>query len=268
MGVSPAIFESAGQRSEHYVPGVYGRSLNISSPTGISAGNLCILGKSNGGEPYKLLEFGSIADAQQVLVGGELLDAVGYAFSASNTYVPQRVFAMRVNNGTQASLTLKNNDTDYLLLKSWDWGVHTNQLRLMLSEGTISNSKKLSVIYKGESESVDNIIKPVLSIQYYGDGENAGVSINANSISMSAMSIPEQEETAEEIDSVYLSFSDYDTLESLVAYINNTDVWQATIIGDNAELSSIKLDTVTRETVTETGLTLYSNFDALITALK
>ena len=30
MGVSPAIFESGGQRSEHYVPGVYGRSFNMS----------------------------------------------------------------------------------------------------------------------------------------------------------------------------------------------------------------------------------------------
>ena len=78
MGVSPAIFESAGQRSEHYVPGVYGRSFNVSSPSGISAGNLCIMGKSNGGEPYKMLEFGSLADAKQALVGGELLDAIAY----------------------------------------------------------------------------------------------------------------------------------------------------------------------------------------------
>ena len=76
MGVSPAIFESGGQRSEHVVPGVYGRSFNVSSPSGILAGNLCILGKSNGGEPYKMLEFGSLSDAQEVLVGGELLDAI------------------------------------------------------------------------------------------------------------------------------------------------------------------------------------------------
>ena len=88
MGVSPAIFESGGQRSEHYVPGVYSRSFNVSSPSGVSAGNLCILGKSNGGKPFTLLEFDGLASAQETLVGGELLDAVGYAFSASNTYVP------------------------------------------------------------------------------------------------------------------------------------------------------------------------------------
>ena len=107
MGVGPAIFESAGQRAEVYVPGAYSRSSNISSPSGISAGNLCILGKSNGGEPFKMLEFGSLSDAQQTLVGGELLDAIAHAFSASNTYIPQKVYAMRVNDGTQASITLK-----------------------------------------------------------------------------------------------------------------------------------------------------------------
>ena len=145
MGVSPAIFESAGQRSEHYVPGVYGRSFNLSSPSGISAGNLCILGKSNGGEPYKMLEFGSVADAQQALVGGELLDAVANAFSGSNTFVPQRVFAMRVNDGTQSSVTLKTGATDLMTLKSWDWGVHTNQLKIMIANGTLENSKKVTV---------------------------------------------------------------------------------------------------------------------------
>ena len=154
MGVSPAIFESAGQRSEHWVPGVYGRSFNISSPSGISAGNLCILGKSSGGEPFKMLEFGSVADAQQALVGGELLDAVGYAFSASNTYIPQKVFAMRVNDGTQSSVTLKSGVTDLLLVKSWDWGVHTNQLKMMITDGSAAGSKKISVAYKNKSEVI------------------------------------------------------------------------------------------------------------------
>jgi hypothetical protein len=126
MGVSPAIFESGGQRSEHYVPGVYGRSFNVSSPSGISAGNLCILGKSSGGEPYKMIELSGLADAKETLVGGELLDAIGHAFSASNTYIPQKVYAMRVNDGTQSETTLVNGVTDLLKLKSWDWGVHTN----------------------------------------------------------------------------------------------------------------------------------------------
>lgn len=64
MGVSPAIFESAGQRTEHFIPGSYSRSDNVSSPSGVSAGNFCILGTSIGGEPLKLLSFGNISDAK------------------------------------------------------------------------------------------------------------------------------------------------------------------------------------------------------------
>ena len=84
MGVSAAIFESAGKRTEHYVPGVYSRSNNVTSPSGVSAGNLCILGSSAGGKPQALLEFGSLADAQNVLGSGELLNGIAYAFNGSN----------------------------------------------------------------------------------------------------------------------------------------------------------------------------------------
>ena len=268
MGVSPAIFESAGQRSEHYVPGVYGRSFNISSPTGVSAGNLCLLGKSNGGEPFKMLEFGSLADAQQALVGGELLDAVGYVFTASNTYIPQRVFAMRVNDGTQSSLTLKTGATDLFLVKSWDWGVHTNQLKMMITSGTATNSKKISVVYKNKSEVIDNIVNAAMSVNYYGDGQNPTVQDSATSISFAAETIPEQEEDPEPTDLLTVNFEDFDTLESLVAYINNSDTWQAAVVGNNADLASVKLDTIGSTSIGETGLTLYANSDAFLSALK
>ncbi|MBO7518885.1 MAG: hypothetical protein J6T31_07220 [Methanobrevibacter sp.] len=268
MGVSPAIFESAGQRSEHWVPGVYGRSFNISSPSGISAGNLCIMGKSNGGEPCKMLEFGSLADAQQALVGGELLDAVGYAFSASNTYIPQKVFAMRVNDGTQSSVTLKSSVTDLLLVKSWDWGVHTNQLKMMITDGSAAGSKKISVAYKNKSEVVDNIVNAALSVNYYGDGQNPTVQVTTSSISFAAETVPVAEEDPEPTDLLTVSFADFDTLEALVAYINNSDTWQAVVIGNNAELKSIKLDTISTTAIGDTGLTLYANFDAFLTTLR
>ena len=268
MGVSPAIFESAGQRSEHWVPGVYGRSFNISSPSGVSAGNLCILGKSNGGEPYKKLEFSSLADAKQALVGGELLDAIGYAFGASSTYIPQKVYAMRVNNGTQSSVTLKTGATDLLLVKSWDWGVHTNQLKMMVTDGTLSNSKKIRVAYKDKETVIDNIINAVMSVNYYGDGQNPTVQVSADKISFAAETVPGEGEDPEPTDLLTINFADFDTIDALVAYINNSDTWQGATIGNNAELKSVKLDTISTTPIGETGLTLYSNFDSFLTALK
>lgn len=270
MGVSPAIFESAGQRSEHYVPGVYGRSFNVSSPSGTSAGNLCILGKSNGGEPYKMLEFGGLADAQETLVGGELLDAIAYAFSGSNTYVPQKVYAMRVNNGTQSSVTLKTGVTDLLTLKSWDWGVHTNQLKVLIADGTIAGSKKITLGYKDKTESVDDIINAALEVNYLGEGVTPTVTIGTDSITLGAMTDVEAPDTPEPTDVLTVSFADFDTLEALVTRINEdvSEAWGLNIVGNNGNLKSVKLDTVTSVAVEETGTTLYANFDAFVTAVS
>ena len=270
MGVSPAIFESAGQRSEHYVPGVYGRSFNVSSPSGTSAGNLCILGKSNGGEPYKMLEFGGLADAQETLVGGELLDAIAYAFSGSNTYVPQKVYAMRVNNGTQSSVTLKTGVTDLLTLKSWDWGVHTNQLKVLIADGTIAGSKKITLGYKEKTESVDNIINAALDVTYLGEGVTPTVTVGTDSITLGAMTDVEAPDTPEPTDVITVSFADFDTLDALITRINEdvSEAWGVNIVGNNSSLKSNKLDTVTNVAIEETGTILYANFDAFVTAIS
>ena len=266
--MQPAIFESGGQRSEHYVPGVYGRSFNVSSPSGISAGNLCILGKANGSEPYKMLEFGSLSDAQEVLVGGELLDAVAHAFSASNTFIPQKVYTMRVNNGTQSEVTLQSGATDLLKLKSWDWGVHTNQLKIMIGDGTTTGSKKISLAYKDKVEVADNIINAALSVVYLGDADTPTVTVGKDSISFAAV-IPDGEEGAgDPTDTLTVNFADFDTLDALATYIYDSGIWDASVIGNNAELKSVKLDTVTSAAVAETGTTLYANFDAFITAIS
>lgn len=268
MGVSPAIFESAGQRSEHYVPGVYGRSFNVSSPSGISAGNLVLMGKSNGGEPFKMLEFGSLADAQQALVGGELLDAIGYAFSGSNTFVPSKVYAMRVNNGTQSSVTLKSGATDLLTLKSWDWGVHTNQLKILIANGTIANSKKITLAYKDKTEVVDNIVNAALEVNYLGDGVSPTVSVGTDSISFGAMTDVEEPDTPEPVDTLTVSFADFDTLDALVAYVNEGDAWYLNVVGNNDSMKSVNLDTVTNAAVSESGTTLYANFVSFLEAIS
>ena len=267
-GISPAIFESGGQRSEHYVPGVYGRSFNVSSPSGISAGNLCILGKSNGGEPYKMHEFGSVSEAQQVLVGGELLEAVAAAFSASSTFIPQKVYAMPVNNSTRSSVTLKVGATDLLKAKSWNWGIQVNQLKILVDAGSVANSKKISLVFKDQTEVADNIINAVMQADYYGDGQNPRVTITKTAITLVAETIPEQEEDPEPMDSVTANFEDFETLDALVNYINNSGVWQTSVIGNNAETPSNALDTIGSYDIGETGITLYANFVAFVDALK
>lgn len=258
MGVSPAIFESGGRRTEHYIPGVYSRSNTVSNPSGVNASNHVVLGKSTGGKPFELLGFASLADAKNVLVGGELLNAIAYAFNGSDTYIPQTVYAMRVNDGKQSELTLKSGgSTPILKLTSWDWGFHTNQLKLWLQEGTEEGSKKLTIAYKDDESTVDNIIRPSISLTYTGEGSTPTASVTATGIELAAG----------EVDVFSFNFEDYSTLESLVSRINDTGVYVASLLDTTLNTPSVELDTVSSVSITENA-TLYSNLSALIKVLK
>lgn len=264
MGVSAAVFESAGKRTEHYVPGVYSRQSNVTSPGGISAGNLCILGEAQGGKPLELLEFGTLAEAKLALGGGSLLKGVAYAFNGSKEYIPQKVFAVRVNGSTQAELVMKAGDTDLLKIKAWDYGSHTNQLKMWVKNGSATGSRTITTVYKDESNTTDDIIQPSISIVYSGDGSNPTVSIGKESLILSHTVGEGANARTEEIN---ISFDEYSTLATLVAKINDTGLFSATTIDSNAQASSANLDTVAGESVS-TQKTFYSNFAAFIASLK
>jgi hypothetical protein len=49
MGVDAVAFQSAGQRTEHYIPGTYSRTNYVkNSGGGVSANNAIIIGESRG----------------------------------------------------------------------------------------------------------------------------------------------------------------------------------------------------------------------------
>ena len=259
MGVSAAVFESAGKRTEHYIPGVYSRSNNVTSASGVSSGNLCIMGKSTGGTPLELLEFSSISEAKNTLLSGNLLEGVAYAFNGSNDYVPQKVYAMRVNGGVQGTLTLSSGSTESIKLTAWDYGSHTNQLKLKIETGTIENSKKFTLVYKSTTKTVDNIIKK--SIQVYGGGTNPTVTIGEDSMILSTTD--DDSETVTET----LSFEEFPTISELVAKINDSEYFTATQLDSDDDALSSELDTVTSVAISE-GLILYSNFVAFVDELE
>lgn len=259
--VSAAIFESAGQRTEHFVPGSYSRSSNVTSPSGVSAGNLVIIGESSGGEPNKLLSFSSLADAKDILKGGSLLNGIAYAFNGSATYTPQRVFAMRVNKGTKANITLQANGSDLIKVNAWDWGSHTNQVKMWVRNGTMSGSKKLSVGYKNDVKEIDNIILPSLSIIYVGEGETPTVTITTSGISAKAIS------GEEDVDVFSTTWENCNTLAELVTMLNDTGVYVASLIDTNADVLTNELDTCSNVDITDEVI-FYSNYQAFINALS
>lgn len=263
MGVSPANFTSAGATSQHLIPGAYSRRNNVGAGSGVSKGNLVILGASMGGKPLSLLKFSDVADAKEGLVSGDLLEAVAHAFNGSTQYVPQKVFAMRVNNGTKSSRTLKSGNSDILNITSKDWGVHTNQIKMWLQAGT--TGKKVTVSYKGESETVDNILKKSFSIVYAGDGESATCTINATGLTLAAFDGQSSPIAAETLS---VKWEDCEKISDLVSRINDTGVYLATLIDGAEDAPTNQLDHVVNVALGSNAVTFNSDLQAIIDALS
>jgi len=259
MGVGPAVFQSAGQRSEHWVPGAYSRSAAVGGGGGISAGNGVILGKSLGGKPQVVYTFSTVAEAKETLVDGELLKAVSHAFNPSPDYAPQRVLAMRVNPGTQAERTMKAETEDVLHLKSSEYGVHTNRLKMQLTAGTNPGTRKAAFVLGDMTEKIDNIGKKSLSLQYIGEGSTASLTIDNLGVTI--------EVTGAE-DGVVIPFEDFPTVDELVARLNDTGVFSAVQLELESNVPSFELDAVTGVDVKTSPVILKSDFYALYHALE
>jgi hypothetical protein len=256
-GVSPVVFETAGKRTEHLIPGVFTRRNNVPSGRGVPTQNLVILGQSIGGKPKTLLQMSDISEARNVLVGGSLLDGVANAFTGSKDFVPQRVFAYRVNNGTRSELTLKSGTDNIITLRSKDYGVHTNQIKIWVKNGSANNSKKILVSYKGNNVDTGDIIKKSLSVLYTGAGTTAKMSITKNGMSLTSVS-----------QDLAVTWDECDTIDDLVTRINDTGRYTATVIDITPNAKTAELDTVADVSVVGTAAIFYSNLAAFITAIK
>jgi hypothetical protein len=179
MAVGPAIFQSAGQRSEHYVPGAYSRSAAVGGAGGgVSANNGVALGRSKGGQPNKLFTFSTLDEAKETLTDGDLLRAIAHAFNPSPEYSPQAIRAMVVNGNTQAESVLKSGSLEILRLKTASFGVIANSIARQIVNGTNPGTKKI-LFFAGETEDkIDNIGKKSIQVQYIGDGSAAILDVN------------------------------------------------------------------------------------------
>ena len=257
MGVSPAKFNSAGQSSGHYIPGNYSRRDVAGGGTGVSTGRLCIIGTSMGGKPLTLHSVSDKAEAKQLLVSGSLLDGVLHALNGSNTFVPQQVFCMRVNAATQSALTLKKGSESILNVKSADYGVHTNQLKLWLKDGT--TGKKVLVNFKGNETVIDNIAKKSFSVLYTGTGTSATCTINATGLTLTSDIAT---------DSLTITWEECETIEEVVSRINDTGAYSAVLLDTTPNTAASELDHVTGISVKTTAAVFNSDLQALITALE
>ncbi len=260
MGVDSVAFQSAGQRTEHLIPGAYSRNNYVrSAGGGVSANRAVLIGESKGGKPNTLYWFYTSSEAIEVLRGGPLLEAVLCAFAPGNDLTPQAIGAMRINPGTQASRILKQGVTELVTVKAWDYGLHTNQLKMKLEAGSLANSKKLTFSFMGSESVLDNIIRPSLEIQYVGTGSAAVLAITKAGLTTTITGTP--------ADNLAIDFAAFQTIEDVVNYINDRPAYTCVLkTGVPTELS-IHLDGVAGQAIKATTYVASSNLQAIIDAL-
>jgi hypothetical protein len=216
------------------------------------------MGQSLGGKPRTLIPLADVTEAREFLVGGQLLDGVAHAFNGSNDFVPQQVYAFRVNDGKQSKLEMKSGDTAILEVKSKDYGVHTNQIKLWVREGTATGSKKITVSYKGNEDTADNIIRKSFTVLYIGSGSGATVTISKDGATLAA--------AGDDNGNLAVSWDECSTLDDLVSRMNDTGSYVATLVDVRPNVKTNDLDTTASVPVTSSA-TFYSNLAAFAETL-
>ncbi len=260
MGVQPAVFQSGGQISQHYIPGAYSRLDFVKGAGGlVSASNGVIMGDCRGGEPNKLLWFGSPAEAEEILRGGPLLDAIRLAFNPGEGLVPQRLAALRVNPGEQASRELKSSSDVMIDVTVWDWGLHGNQVKMKLEDAT--PGMKLTIQFQTNKAVVeDNIEKESFEIQYSNSGTAAAMTITKTQLTTTCTDAP--------TDDLTVLFSTFPTIEDIVNYINDQANYSCSIKTSNPKDKSIELDSVSAQDIKTLAYIAKSDLQAIIDQLN
>jgi hypothetical protein len=257
MGVDAVAFQSAGQRTEHFIPGTYSRTNYVKNAGGgVSANNAVIIGESKGGKPNQLYVFYSPSEAMDVLRGGPLLEAVLHAFSPGNDFTPQYIGAMRVNVGTQASRMMRKGVQDSINIHAWDWGAHTNLVKMKLESGS---NDKISFAFEGNAIEEDDISRPSFKLLYTGSGTAAALTITKTGLTTTITG-------GAAGDNLNIDFNSFPAIEDLVGYIADQPGYSVSLIGEPAH-KSIHLDSVSAQNI-KAEYVAKSNLQAIIDTLN
>lgn len=224
----------------------------------ISVGNIvALLGKSEGGQPNTILRFGSPSQAEEVLISGELLEAVKKAFDpSSETAGPAEVVCVRVDPAVRAALNLVDGTAATVIeLQSTDYGLHTNQIKVKIEAGTLSG-KKVTVQKGNDYFTEDNIARAALQVQYLGAQASGRMSVTNSTVTLEA---PNSTVVAT------IDLATYNTVQKLVDRINAVAGFSASVLDGNAEKPTLAgLDTASNVDVKTTAYTARADLQALV----
>ena len=216
---------------------------------------LAIIGKSEGGQPFTALSFGSATEARAALISGESLKAIENAFDPSEqTTGPSTVIFVRVNPALQSTLSLLDAaGLPSIDLVSQDWGLHTNGIKFKV-ETASANGKKVTSQFGNNYYSSDNIYRNALSVSYSGASLTATISVDANTATLKYGT------TTSVID-----LNSFNTIGSLVDRINAEAGFSAAVLDGNIEGIALNgLDFIANQDVKAAPFTVTANLQAVV----
>lgn len=216
---------------------------------------LAIIGKSEGGQPFTALSFGSATEARAALISGESLKAIENAFDPSaQTTGPSTVIFVRVNPALQSTLSLLDAaGLPSIDLASQDWGLHTNGIKFKV-ETASANGKKVTSQFGNNYYSSDNIYRNALSVSYSGASLTATISVDANTATL-------KYGTATSV----IDLNSFNTIGSLVDRINAEAGFSAAVLDGNIEGIALNgLDFIANQDVKATPFTVTANLQAVV----
>lgn len=263
MGVGKKTFQSAGQISQHLIPGAFSRIDSVKGAAGFASVNRgVIMGKCTGGKPATLLQFNTIAEAVVALRTGPLAEAVRLAFNPGNDLVPQRLFAMRVNTATPALIDLEDGvvPTPMIRVNSLGYGLWNNQITVQVANATVllTNGKKVTIAYQNQPNEVfDEIRRQSFTIEYV-----------TGACTLTIVNHSTAKTLVTSAGGISITLTDYPTIGELAAYINAQTGFTCTAIAGQENASSSELDGVAGLDINTAEKTVESTMEAIIDAIN
>lgn len=242
--VTPAVVSAVDDSA------MFNRNANVGN-------TLALVGRSSGGIPNSIMEFGNADEAKSALRSGDLLDAIVRAFDPSaETGAPATILAVRVNPASQATLTLKDSlAATVMTLVSTDYGLYTNQIKVKVEAAT-TKGLKLTTQLGDAYFSADNIYRDAFKVRYSGAQASARMSISTTTVTLEA---PNSTAVAT------LDLNTYTTVQELVDRINAVTGFTASVLDGNGAKPALNgLDTVLNQDVKSADFTVPANLQAAV----
>lgn len=224
----------------------------------LSVGNrVAIIAMSDGGEPGVPIVIANPTEGRAIVRSDEASKAIERAFDPSaQTGAPAEVVFVRVNPAVQSSLMLKDSGgTDVIELKSTDYGLHTNQIKVKIESGT-NTGKKITTQVGNSYFTQDDIARNAFSVEYVGVETTATMTVTGTTVTLHA---PAGSEVAS------IDLESYDTVQKLVDYINSVEGFAAAVLDGNGNRPTLNgLDHVTAQDVKSAAFTATADLQAVV----